>query len=75
MSKKVITIASLNVRSLRKNFPKQKEIRAWVTSLAMPPQILLLQKYHMGEADCFILTKGVEFWKGAFFWTHSIPMG
>jgi len=42
MNKKAIIIASLNVRNLGKNSPKQKEIRAWVTSLAMPPQILLL---------------------------------
>jgi len=38
MNRKAITIASLNVRSLGKNSPKQKEIRTWVTSLAMPPK-------------------------------------
>jgi len=37
MNKKAITIASLNVRSLGKISPKQKENKAWVTSLAMPP--------------------------------------
>jgi len=42
MNKKAIVIASLNVRSLGKNSPKQKEIRAGATSLAMPPQILFL---------------------------------
>ncbi len=61
MNKKAIIIASLNVRNLGKNSPKQKEIRAWVTSLAMPPQILLLQEHHLGEVDCLISTKGIEF--------------
>jgi exonuclease III len=75
MNKKAIAIASLNVKSLRNNSTKQKEIRAWVTSLAMPPQILLLQKHHLKEADCFTSTKGVEFWKGTFFWNHDISMG
>jgi hypothetical protein len=75
MNRKAITIASLNVRSLGKNFPKKKEIRTWVTSLATPPQILLLQEHHLGEAECFTSTKGVEFWKGASFWNHNIPMG
>jgi len=37
MNKKAVTIASLNVRNLGKNSPKQKENKAWVTSLAMPP--------------------------------------
>jgi hypothetical protein len=59
MNKNAITIASLNVRSLGKNSPKQKEIKAWVTSLAMPPQILLLQEHHMGEVDCLSSTKGI----------------
>jgi hypothetical protein len=59
MNKKAITSASLNVRSLRKNSSKQKEIKAWVTSLAMPPQILLLQEHHMWEVDCLISTKGI----------------
>jgi hypothetical protein len=42
MNKKAITIAFFNMRSLGKSSSKQKEIRAWVTSLAMPPKILLL---------------------------------
>jgi hypothetical protein len=75
MNKKAITITSLKVKSLRKNSPKQKEIRAWVTSFAMPPQIMLLQEHHLGEAYYFISTKGVEFWKGASFWNHGLPMG
>jgi hypothetical protein len=75
MNKKAITITSLNVRSLGKNSPKQKEIRGWVTSLAMLPQIMLLQEHHLGEADYLTSTKGVELWKGASFWNHNIPMG
>jgi hypothetical protein len=61
MNKKAITIASLNVKSFEKNTPKQKEIRAWVIFLTMPPQILLLQEHHLGEANCLSSTKEVEF--------------
>ncbi len=60
MNKKAITIASLIVRSAGKNSPKQKEIKAWVTSLTMPPQTLLLHKHHMGKVDYLISTKGVD---------------
>jgi hypothetical protein len=67
MNRKAITIASLNVRSLGKKSPKQKEIRTWVSSPATPPQILLLQEHHLGEAKCLTSTKRIEFWKGASF--------
>ncbi len=40
-----------------------------------PPQILFLQEHRLGEADYITSSKGVEFWKGASFWNHSIPMG
>ncbi len=59
MNKKAITIASLNVRSLRKNSPKQKEIRAWVTSLAMPPPPNFAHaRTPLGEADCLTSNQG-----------------
>jgi hypothetical protein len=75
MNRKSTTIASLNVRSLRKNSPKPKEMRTWVSSLATPPQILLLQEHHLGEVECLTSTKGIELWKGASFWNPGIPMG
>ncbi len=37
--------------------------------------LLLFYWKKLGEADCPTLTKGIEFWKGATFWNHSIPMG
>jgi hypothetical protein len=75
MNRKAITITSLNVKSLGKKSPKQKEIKTWVTSLATPPQILLLHEHDLGEAKCFTSTKGIEFLKGDSFWNHDIPMG
>jgi hypothetical protein len=75
MNRKALTLASLNVRSLGRNSPKQKEIRSWVSSLATPPHILLLHEHHLGEMDCSNSTKGIELWNGASFWNHGIPMG
>jgi hypothetical protein len=42
MSEKPLTIVSLNVKGLGKDSPKQKLIKAWITSLQNPPQIILL---------------------------------
>jgi hypothetical protein len=61
MNKKAITIAFLNIRSLGRNYPKQKEIRTWVTSLATPSQFLLIQEQHLGEVDSLNSSKGAEF--------------
>jgi hypothetical protein len=61
MINKTITIASVNVRSLGSNSSKQKEVKSWVSSLAMPLQILLLQEHHLGETNCLNSTKGIKF--------------
>jgi len=42
MLERPLTLASLNIRGLRGDTPKPKEIKAWMASLADPPQILLL---------------------------------
>jgi hypothetical protein len=59
MNKRPLTVASLNVRGLGRNSPKQKEIRSWISSLVPPPQILLLQEHHLGEIDYSNSTKGI----------------
>jgi hypothetical protein len=68
-------VASLNVRGLRKNSSKQKEICSWISSLVPTPQILLLQEHHLGEINCSNSTKGIEFWNGASFWNYGLAMG
>jgi hypothetical protein len=75
MIERLLTFVSLNVRSMGRNSPKQKEIKAWIASLPTPPQILLLQEHHLGEDDTTNSTKGIEFWKGNSFWNPGIPMG
>jgi hypothetical protein len=42
MLEKPLILASFNVRGLRGDTPKSKEIKAWMASLADPPQILLI---------------------------------
>jgi hypothetical protein len=66
---------SLNVRGLRVNSPKQKEIKTWLASLPTPPQILLIHEHHLGKEDISNVGKGIEFWKGSSFWNSEIPMG
>jgi hypothetical protein len=58
MNKKAITIASLNVRNLRKNSPKQKENKAWVTSLAMPPTNSIPVRTPLGGSGLCHLIQG-----------------
>jgi len=75
MSEKTLTLASLNVRGLGVNSPKQKVIKTWLASLPSPLQILLIQEHHLGKDDMLSTDKGVEFWKGGSFWNPGIPMG
>jgi len=70
-----MTIASLNVKGLGRDSPKQKLIKTWVASLQTPPHILLLQEHHLDELGVANLTKGNEFWQGKAFWNPGIPMG
>jgi hypothetical protein len=67
MSDKPITIASLNIRGLGKDSPKQKLIRTWIASLPKPPQILLVQEHHLDTSGVSNATKGIEFWQGKAF--------
>jgi hypothetical protein len=47
MLERPLTLASLNVKGLRGNTPKPKEIKDWMASLADPSQILLIQEHHL----------------------------
>ncbi len=42
MLERPLTLASLNVKGLRGDTPKPKEIKAWMASFADPSQILLI---------------------------------
>jgi hypothetical protein len=42
MTEKTFTLASLNVRGLRGNTSKLREIKLWLASLPSPPQIILI---------------------------------
>jgi len=42
MLERPLTLASFNVKGLRGDTPKPKEIKAWMASLVDPPQILLI---------------------------------
>jgi hypothetical protein len=64
MTEKALTLASLNVRGLRGNTTKPKEIKVWLASLPTPPQ-----------EGVQISAKGIEFWQGNSFWNEGIPMG
>ncbi len=67
MSEKTLTLASLNVRGLGVNPPKQKVIKTLLASLPSPPQILLIQEHHLGKDDTLSAGKGIELWKGGSF--------
>jgi hypothetical protein len=49
MFERHLTLVSLNVRGLKGDSPKPKEIKAWLASLFSPPQILLIQEHHLGK--------------------------
>jgi exonuclease III len=67
MSERPLTIVSLNVKGLGKDSTKQKLIKAWLTFLQNPPQILLIQEHHMDKHGVTNSTKGLEFWQGEAF--------
>jgi hypothetical protein len=75
MSKRPITIVSLNVRGLGKDSNKQKLIKTWLASLQSPPQILLIHEHHLDEQGTASSTRGLDFWQGKSFWNPEIPMG
>jgi len=61
MNERHLTIVSLNVKRLRRDSTKQKLIKAWLSSLQNPPQILLIQEHHLDEQGVTNSTKGLEF--------------
>jgi len=75
MFEKPLTLVSLNVRGLRGDSPKPKEIKAWLASLSSPLQILLIQEHHLKKEGIQNSTKGIEFWNGTTLWNEGIPMG
>jgi hypothetical protein len=64
MFEKTLSLVSLNVRGMRGNKVKPKQVKAWLTSLTIPPQIILLQEHHFGKVAARDPAKGVEFWQG-----------
>ncbi len=68
-------LASLNIRGLRGDTPKPKEIKAWMASLVDPPQILLIQEHHLCKEGIQKFGKKVELWNGTALWNEGIPMG
>jgi len=75
MFEKTLTLASLNVKGLGINSPKQKAIKLWLASFPSPPPILLIQEHHLGQEGTRSVGKGIEYWKGGSFWNPRIPMG
>jgi hypothetical protein len=61
MLERPLTLASLNIRGLRGDTPKPKEIKAWMASLADPPQILLMQEHHLCKEGVQRFGKKMEF--------------
>ncbi len=75
MLERPLTLASLNIRGLRGDTPKPKEIKAWMASLVDSPQILLLQEHHLCNEGVQNIGKKMEFWNGTAHWNEGIPMG
>jgi len=72
---KTLTLASLNVRGLGINSPKQKAIKLWLASLPSPPP----NPSHPGispgsrrHEECWEKNRVLE---GGSFWNPGIPMG
>jgi hypothetical protein len=61
MLERPLSLVSLNVRGLRGDTPKPKEIKAWMASLSSPPQILLIQEHHLGKEGIQSSGKKMEF--------------
>jgi exonuclease III len=75
MLERPLMLASLNIRGLRGDTPKPKEIKAWMASLVDPPQILLLQEHHLCKEGVQRFGKKMELWNGIAHWNEGIPMG
>jgi len=75
MFEKTLTMVSLNVRGMRVKKTKPKQVKAWLSSLSTPSQVILLQEHHLGKVEAQDPTRGVEFWQGESFWNKGVPMG
>jgi endonuclease/exonuclease/phosphatase family metal-dependent hydrolase len=75
MLERPLSLVSLNVRGLRGDPPKPKEIKAWMASLSSPPQILLIQEHHLGKEGIQSSGKKMEFRNEIAFWNEGILMG
>jgi exonuclease III len=67
MIERPLSLVSFNVKGLRGDTPKLKEIKAWMASLSSPPQILLIQEHHLGKEGIQSSGKKMEFWNGTAF--------
>jgi len=74
MLERPLMLASLNVKGLRGDTPKPKEIKAWTASLADPPQIFLIQEHHLCKERIQKFGKKMKFWNGTALWNEGIPM-
>jgi len=73
MLDKTLTLASLNMRGLGTNSPKQKAIKLWLASLPSPPQILFIQEHHLGKKGLGSTGKGIEFWRSFLLESRDPP--
>jgi hypothetical protein len=51
MIEKPLTLASLNVRGLKGDLPKPKEIKAWLASLSTPPKSSSSKNITLGRKE------------------------
>ncbi|CAM6016382.1 unnamed protein product [Sphagnum balticum] len=68
-------MVSLNVRGMKVKKTKPKHVKAWLSSLPTPPQVILLQEHHLGKVEAQDRARGVEFWQGESYWNEGVPMG
>jgi hypothetical protein len=67
MNKRPLTVASLNVRGLRRNSPKQKKIRFWISSLVLCPSNIIPTRTPHGGIRLLQLHKNDPILKWQFF--------
>jgi hypothetical protein len=76
MIEKPLTLVSLNIKGLRGNLPKLKEIKAWLASLSTPPpppQSFSFKSTTLGRKESRIPPKELSFGKAAHSGTKESP--
>jgi len=68
-------MVSLNVRGMRVKKTKPKQVKAWLSLLPTPPQVVILQEHHLGKVEAQDPARRVEFWQGESYWNEGVPMG